>query len=161
MRIRSIAVLLGAAALCGFVALNWTVFSTPAPLQVGVATVQAPLGLVMLGLIGVIAGLFVANLVVLQAGVIMEARRYAKELKSQRELADQAESSRFTDLRELLVNEVGTLRAQAATHSDECAQRLKDVEHRLAERLDETARTLSAYVGEVDDKLDRLDRPAA
>jgi len=99
MPLRTVLLLVLLIAIALFAALNWSAFLTPTTLSLGVTQVQAPLGLIMLGLIAVITTLFLAYLVYLQTTVLMESRRHAKELQAQRELADQAEASRFTDLR--------------------------------------------------------------
>ncbi|MDE2397362.1 MAG: hypothetical protein KGM91_18160, partial [Burkholderiales bacterium] len=98
-------------------------------------------------------------IVLQQARLIVETRRSAKEVKSHRELADKAEASRFTELQETLLREVRRLDEQAAARSREVVGRLDALEKQLGQRFDEAARTLSACVGEVDDKLDRLQLP--
>jgi uncharacterized integral membrane protein len=85
-----------------FAALNWSAFLTPTTLSLGVAEVQAPLGLIMLALMAVMAALFLGYVVYLQSSMLLEARRHAKELQAQRELADHAEASRFSELRAYL-----------------------------------------------------------
>ena len=102
MPLRTIVLLIVFALVALFAALNWRAFLAPTTLSLGVAEVQAPLGLIMLALMAVMAALFLAYLVYLQSSVLIEARRHAKELQSQRELADQAEASRFTELRTYL-----------------------------------------------------------
>jgi len=83
-------------------ALNWTALSAPAPINLLVTQVQGPLGLVMLGLGAVMLALFVLQVVSLQASVLLQNRRQSRELTAQRELADKAEASRFTELRQVL-----------------------------------------------------------
>ena len=137
MNLRTYAIALLFALLAAFSLLNWVAFTTPTPLSLGFVDVQAPLGLIMLTFTALISGLFLVYIVYQQAGSLMEARRTAKELKLQRELADKAEASRFTELRSFLTSEMGTLR----------------------DKHEESTRTLSAYIGEVEDKLDRLITP--
>ena len=115
----------------------------------------------MLFITGCLIGLFLVYILFQQAGVILETRRYAKELKSHRELADNAEASRFTAMREFLETELRRLEAQRATETRELGARIETAERQLREMLGESTRTLSAYVGEVEDKLDRLLGPAA
>lgn len=152
MNLRTMAVVLLLVLLAGFTALNWVAFTTPTPLSLGFADVQAPLGLVMLTVCAVLAGVFLAYVALQQAGVILEARRMSKELKAQRELADRAEASRFTELRAYIADEL-------AQHG----ARVERLEGSLRERVAESERTLTAYLGEVEDKLDRLlpPRPGA
>jgi predicted deacetylase len=99
MPLRTVLLLVLLLAVALFAALNWSAFLAPTTLSLGVTEVQAPLGLILLGLIAFITALFLAYLVYLQTTVLMESRRHAKELQVQRELADQAEASRFTELR--------------------------------------------------------------
>ena len=99
MPLRTVLLLVVLAAIALFAALNWSAFLAPTTLTLGFAEVQAPLGLIMLGLVAVLTALFLAYLVYLQTTVLLESRRHAKELQAQRELADQAEASRFTELR--------------------------------------------------------------
>jgi hypothetical protein len=115
----------------------------------------------MLVITGLLSGLFLVYILFQQAGVILEARRYAKELKTHRELADKAEASRFTEMRSFLEGELRRLEAQGAAGTRELGARIEALERQLREMLGESTRTLSAYVGEVEDKLDRLLGPAA
>lgn len=156
MNFRALAIAAVVAALGLFALLNWPAFTAPTALNLGFAEVNAPLGLIMLVASGVLVALFLVYIVFQQAGVIMEARRYAKELKSHRELADTAEASRFTELRAFLDGELRKMQAQGAAATRELGARLERLELQLHEKLAESTRTLSAYVGEVDDKLDRL-----
>jgi uncharacterized integral membrane protein len=156
MPIRTLLLALVLIALAIFTIVNWQAFMTPTTLSLLVADVQAPLGLIMLVATGLMTALFLAYLVFQQAGVIFEARRYAKELQSQRELADRAEASRFTELRAFVEGELAQLRAQIQSGERGIEERLARVEQAIGERLAEATNTLSAYLGEVDDKLDRV-----
>jgi hypothetical protein len=89
----------------------------------------------------------------------METRRVTKELNVQRELADKAEASRFTEMRVFLEGELRKLEAQSAAATRELGARIAQFEQQLQDKLAESTRTLSAYVGEVDEKLDRLREP--
>lgn len=156
MNLRTLSIAAVLLALAVFALLNWAAFTAPTTLSLGFAEVQAPLGLIMLVVTGVVSGLFLVYIVFQQAGVIFEARRYAKELKSHRELADKAEASRFTELRAYLEGELAKLTTQIAAESSGSLARIDQLEQRLVERMEESTHSLSAYVGEVDDKLDRL-----
>ncbi|ABM96554.1 hypothetical protein [Methylibium petroleiphilum] len=156
MNLRALAIAAAVAALGLFALLNWPAITAPTLLTLGFAEVNAPLGLILLVASGVLVALFLVYIVFQQAGVIMEARRTAKELKSHRELADTAEASRFTELRAFLDGELRRMEAQGAATTRELGARIEQLERQLQEQLAESTRTLSAYVGEVDDKLDRL-----
>ena len=115
-------VVLGAVAL--FAALNWRVIMAPTTLSLGFAEVQAPLGLVLLVMLAVVSTLFLFYLVYLQTTVLLEHRRHARELETQRQLADQAEASRFTELRTLLEARLDQLENSLAASIGELADRL-------------------------------------
>lgn len=101
MNIRSVPIALALIALAGF-ALNRAAFTAPTTLSLGFAEVQAPLGLMMLIVTGVVSALFLFYIAFMLAGALMETRRSTKELNVQRDLAERAEASRFRDLRGLL-----------------------------------------------------------
>jgi uncharacterized integral membrane protein len=160
MNLRTTTVALALIALAVFALLNWGAFTAPTTLTLGFSELQAPLGLIMLGVTGLVSALFVIYIVFQQAGVIVEARRYAKELQAHRELADKAEASRFTDIRTFLEAELRRIEAQNDAVARESGARLELLEQRLQDKLAEATRTLSAYLGEIDDKLDRTLPPA-
>ena len=125
-------------ALVGLFALiNWSAFSALTPLSLGFTTVQAPLGLIMLGLVVFLCVLFTVWVISLQAGSLMDSRRQTKELQAQRDLADKAEASRFTELRTALMARL---------------DRLQD-ESRLA--LDQNGNSVAAHIGQLEDRLER------
>ena len=135
MKLRTLLPLLLLAALAAFAALNWSEFVRPTSLSLLLTTVQAPLGLIMLLLCALLLALFLVFVVVLQTSLIVEARRSARELQTQRELADQAEASRLTELR-------GVLEA-----------RLDSLEQKLSASIEQTGNTLAAYIGELEDRF--------
>lgn len=156
MNLRTVLIALAFIVLGVFTLLNWSAFVTPTTLSLGFADVQAPLGLVMLIVTGIVSGLFLVYILLQQAGVIMESRRATKELNAQRELADRAEASRFTEMRAFLDGELRKLEAQSAAQQRQTAERLEQLDARMHAQIGEMARTLSAYVGEVEDKIDRV-----
>lgn len=155
MNLRTVALVVAIAAVAGFTLLNWAAITTPSTLSLGFTAVQAPLGIVMLAISAALCALFVVYLLFQQAGALLEARRYAKEMAAQRELADRAEASRLTELRAALEAELRRLEAQGTAAAQAADARIDRLERALQDRIDESTRTLSAYVGEVEDKLDR------
>jgi hypothetical protein len=128
-------------------------------LSLGVAQVQAPLGLVVLAFTAVLGLLFIVHIVMQQAGAVAEGRLHAKELAAQRDLADRAEASRFSELRAYIDSELRRLETQAAEQRGAVLARVDALQGSLLAKVDEATRSLSAYVGVVDDKLDRLHPP--
>jgi uncharacterized integral membrane protein len=141
MQLRNVALLIVLGAVAVFAALNWRVIMAPTALSLGFAEVQAPLGLVLLGMLAVLTAIFLLYLVYLQTGVLLETRRHARELQAQRELADQAEASRFSELRTLLEAKIDQL------------------DRDLRASIEQSGNSLSAYIGELGDRLDK-NRPS-
>lgn len=154
MKVRAL-VLLGVLGLfLVFMILNWTTIMAPTTLNLGVSEVIAPLGLVMLGMIALLTALFLVFIVYLQTSVLFEARRHAKELQTNRELADKAEASRFTELRQFMDAEI---QKQAATQADLKSALLSKVDVLNADinqAIIQSGNSLSAYIGELEDRLE-------
>ena len=131
MRLRSMLLLFILAVIGLFTALNWGVFLTNTTLSMGVATLQAPLGLIMLGLLVGVVVFFLVYVLYLQSTVMFDARRHAKELQSNRELADKAEASRFTELRAFLDAGLKQRAQQEAATQQALMARLDALEDRL------------------------------
>ena len=142
-----------------FALINWTAFAALTPLSLGYTTVQAPLGLIMLGVLVFFAVLFMVWAFSMQASVMMETRRYARELQVQRDLVERAETSRFTELRNYL-----SLEQQRMTQADDdmrsaLLMRMNRMEAELRARLDQTANSLSATIGALEGRIEHHQLP--
>ncbi|MBO9648769.1 MAG: LapA family protein [Variovorax sp.] len=113
-------------------ALNWALLAAPTAISLGLTEVHAPLGLIMLGLTAVMAVFFFAYVIFLQGSILFETRRHTKEMQSQRELADKAEASRFTELRGFLQAQESAQTARHAERHDALLARIGQLEDRLA-----------------------------
>lgn len=134
MSLRSLLLLLVCAAIVTFVGVNWGAMTAPTDLNLLFTDIRAPLGLVLLGLMALLSAVFVGLVAYTQGTVLMETRRHAKELSAQRELADKAEASRFTDLRAQLDKEVTRLTEAMKAQSQELLSRVDRAEMGLRER---------------------------
>ena len=114
-----------------FALINWTAFSAPTTLSLGVTTVEAPIGLIMLGLLLLLCIAFSAWAMTLQGQALMDARRLGKDLHAQRELADKAEASRFTELRTHLDGAIASLQRSIEQQGNSVAASLGELEDRL------------------------------
>ncbi len=74
----------------------------PAPIDLLVARIDAPFGLVMLGLTGLLVALFFIATLRNQIGALLENRRLLKEVQRVQSLADAAEASRVAALQQLI-----------------------------------------------------------
>ena len=134
MSLRTLFFLLVCAAIAAFVGVNWTEMNRPTELSLVFAHVTAPLGLVLVGLMVLLFLVFVGVMAFTQGTVLMETRRHARELAAQRELADKAEASRFTDLRAHLDREVTRLSESIANNTRETLSRVDRAEMGLRDR---------------------------
>lgn len=131
MKFRTLLIVLALAALAAFVAANWGAFLAPTTLSLGVTTIDAPLGLVMLILLGALTLAFVAFTAYMQTSAVRESRRNAREVQSQRELADRAEASRFTELRGFLESQLQQMKAREDANRASVLDRLDRMEKNL------------------------------
>jgi hypothetical protein len=98
---------------------------------------------------------FLASTLYMQSKNLLETRQYARELNTQRELADKAEASRFTELRSYL--EVQALAAQhrEAAAATVLAERFAQQQQALLARLEQSDNSMAAYMGQLEDRLER------
>jgi uncharacterized membrane protein len=160
MKARSLFLLLVVVAVSAFASLNWDAFTASTKLSLGFTDIQAPIGLIMLGVLAFVSALFLVFMLFVQASALFDARRHARALQANRELADQAEASRFTELREYLALE---LKRQASLDAESRAAvlaRLDQLEHELKSALEQSDNTLTASIGEMEDRLERGARGA-
>ena len=155
MRIRTIFLIVGIVLVAAFAALNVDEFTRTSVLSLGFTTIQVPLGLVMLVLLAAAILIFLGSTLYMQSTNLIETRNYARELHTQRDLADKAEASRFTELRHYL--EMQTLAAQnrEVAASTVLTERLGQIQAALMSRLDQSDNTSAAYMGQLEGRLER------
>lgn len=96
----------GAAAIVvAFAALNWSTLMAPAPLDLLIMQIQAPLGVVLLGLTAGLVALFFIAYLGNQIGSLLETRKLLKEIQRVQDLADKSESSRLENIHQLIATE--------------------------------------------------------
>lgn len=134
---RALAFFLILALVAFFALLNWDAFAALSTLKLGVTTVQAPLGLIMLGLVVFLCVLFTVWVITMQASALATARRQTKELQAQRDLADRAEASRFTELRAELISRLDQMQAETRA------------------AFEHNGNTFAAHFGQLEDRFER------
>ena len=139
-----------------FAALNWTVFTTPTPLHFVVTRMEVPLGVIMLAVTAGVTVLYVLFLAWLETAALLESRRHARELQAQRQLADNAEGSRYADLKEMLERELNEVRDAIDGVSRTVGARLDQLGAELRGDIERAGNTLAAYIGELEDRLGRV-----
>ncbi len=155
MTLRSLLFLIVFGALVAFVLVNWQVLNAPTTLSLAFTEVQAPLGLVMLAFIVLVTVLLLAYIVYLQMSGLLETRRHGKELQVQRDLADQAESSRFTELRSYLESRFSRSDDRRDEVERAVQARLDALESQLKASVELQGNALSAALAELADRYDR------
>src|SRR5205814_7682456 len=88
MRFRTLFLFLVLAVTALFALLNWSAFTAPTTLSLVFGTVEAPLGLIMLGVVFVLGVMCLAYLIYVQGSALVESRRHSKTLQAHRGLAE-------------------------------------------------------------------------
>jgi uncharacterized integral membrane protein len=154
MSTRTLFLLLVAALLALFTILNWQAFTTSTTLWLLFARVQAPLGLVMLGICGLLTVLFLLYVAYVQTTAILEARRYARELQAQRQVADGAEASRIAELRGVVDAGVRSLEERITQSQSAAQSALGQLAIELRAAIEQSGTILTSYIGEMEDRLE-------
>ena len=103
--------------------------------------------------------LFTVWAISLQASVLRDTREHTKALQAQRELADKAEASRFSELRSHLTTELQRVSQIATDGHGELLNRMSHMEGALRLTLEQTSNAVAASIGEFEDRLERGDLP--
>ena len=130
MRFRTLFLFLVLALTGAFALVNWSAFTAPTTLSLVFGTVTAPLGLIMLGVVFVLGAMALAYAMFVQGTALLDSRRHARELQVQRDLVDNAETSRFTELHRFVGDQLRRIeqlhtetRAQLLARLDQLEQR--------------------------------------
>lgn len=154
MRARTILLVVAILLVAGFAALNWAEIVRPTPLSFGLMVTTAPLGLILLGLLGLTLVLFLASTAAMRTASLMEYRQHQKTLEAQRELADKAEASRFIELREHMDNRLRELREHEAVTASEFDKAMVQNRRELQAQMEQMNRMLAARLNEMEQRLD-------
>ena len=142
-----------------FALLNWPAFTAPTTLSLGFGTIEAPIGLLMLGVVFLLGAMALAQVIYVQGMALADARRQAKELQAQRELAETAEVSRFTELRSFVDGELMKMARASNDTKTALLTRLDQMEQRTHVQLQETANTLYAHMGQIEERIEHPGAP--
>ncbi|WP_337845983.1 DNA cytosine methyltransferase [Thermus sp.] len=132
-----------------FTWLNWGEITRPAVLSLGLTRVEAPLGVVLVVALFLVTLLYLLFTIGLETAALLEVKRYARELLHYKKLAEDAEGSRYTELKRYLETELAQLKEAEK-------EEIRALEARLVEILEKHGNTLAAYIGELEDQLLRL-----
>lgn len=88
-----------------FSGLNWTALTMPTSLNLLVVQIDAPVGIILLGLTAVFVALFFIATLYSRISTLMESRRMLKELQRVQDVADKAETSRMENMYQMIATE--------------------------------------------------------
>lgn len=153
MRARMIFLLLAILLVSGFVALNWGEVLRPQPLSFGWTVTEAPLGLILLGLLLAAVAAFITSSAVQQTQYLLESRQHTKELQAQRDLADKAEASRFTDLRQHIDAQLRDRREGEAIVAVEVEKTLTAYQRETRAQLEQLGKSIAFQMAELEARI--------
>jgi uncharacterized integral membrane protein len=110
MTIRGFVYTLVALLVAAFTLANWSVIIQATTLNLLVARIDAPLGIVMLLAILVVMAIGLVLLETQRLGWNRQQQTLQRNLDRQRQLAEEAEASRLAELRTLLEDETASIR---------------------------------------------------
>jgi uncharacterized integral membrane protein len=131
MKLRPLLLLLVTILVSAFAFLNFSAFVQPTSLSLGFTHVEAPLGLSLLAFTVILAVVLLGYADHLRKSALREAGIHAKELRQQRQLAEQAESSRFHELHQFLREEFKQRSEDETAFREALNARLDTLESRL------------------------------
>lgn len=156
MNVRTLIVVLVLGLIFLFAGLNWAAFTAPTTLNLLFTRVEAPLGLVMLGVVLFLTLLYILFSLGVEASALLEIRRYARELYQVRKRLEDEEESRFTKLKRYLEEAFARVEEGHAKIEQAVNTRADGLEKRI-EVLDEAIKARAETAkGEVKEEFERL-----
>jgi hypothetical protein len=153
MRTRTILLVVAILLVAGFAALNWSEVVRSSPLSFGMAVMDAPLGLILLGLLFLTLLLFLGSAAAMRTQTLMDYRQQQKSLEVQRDLADKAEASRFTDLRASLDQHLRDMRERDAIAASEFDKAMLQSRREVQTQMEQMNRMIAARLNEIEQRL--------
>lgn len=90
-----------------FAGINWSLFARQDSINFIFSSIDAPLGVIMLGTVGVLSVLYMLIIGRLEVASMLEAHKSNKALEEARELALSKEKSRITELQHAISEQIG------------------------------------------------------
>lgn len=141
-----------------FAWLNIGAIMQPTDVNLGVTTINAPLGMILLAVIGTLAILFLVYMSAMQGRMFMESRNLHKELEAQRKVADQAEASRLAELKQAVLDEFATVQKRDDDDEFQLMGRVDRLEDGLRETFDGSdTQSLREFLADEIAKIEKRD----
>lgn len=162
MRTRTILLVAAILVVAGFAALNWSEITRTSPLLFGPIVAEAPLGAILLALLGLTLVLFLASTAAMRTQSLIDYRQHQKTLEAQRELADKAEASRFIELRTYMDEHLRRLGERDTLATSEFDQAMLQNRREMQQQMEQMNRMLAARLNELEHRLEsRFERMGA
>jgi hypothetical protein len=157
MRARLVFIILAALVVGAIAALNWPEVTRTSHLNFGVVMADAPLGAIMFGAFLLTLVAFLVSSAIMESRNLLHWNRHSRELQAQRDLAERAEASRFTDLRQHIDTTLRESRQRDAMAGTEFEKSMLQSHRELRMNLENMNRSLMARLSELEARLG--DRP--
>ncbi|HUU35233.1 MAG TPA: LapA family protein, partial [Vicinamibacterales bacterium] len=102
MRLRNVGVLFLLLLLVIFSVANWVTIATPTRLNLLVADVEAPLGLLMLIAVGFLTVLYALLLVIVERRLLRESARLSREIEEERKRGSETQGTETRQLAQMV-----------------------------------------------------------
>lgn len=157
MTVRTVVLVLLSIFAAIFLILNWEGITAPVPVNLLFKSTEAPLGLILLVVLGVLWCVGIVWALMQQASTLVEIRRAYKEANANKNLADHAETSRieqvktsiegeFKSLETKLLEAVQANQATTTKSSTDTEARLAALE-KAVDRFEKTVAMMADKVG--------------
>src|SRR3569832_188448 len=153
MRGRIAFIVLAVLVVAGIAALNWPEFTRPEPLSFGVLTATVPIGLTMLVLMAIVLTVFLVSTAIQESRYLLDHRRHSRALQAQRELAENAEASRFTDLRQQLDAHIRESRHRDSVVATEFEKRMMQSHAELRAHMERMHQMIANHLDEIESRI--------
>lgn len=135
MSIRTVVILFLCVLSAVFLAVNWSGIVAPVPVNLLYTQVEAPLGLILFVILGILLIGCVLWSLMQQAAVLVDIRKAYKEARTNKRLAEDAEQSRIQASADTLTHEFSELSEQLTaalrTESEKTGKQLENVIEQL------------------------------
>lgn len=132
---------------------NWPEVTRTSQLTVGIVQTSLPLGLILLSLLAITLAVFLVSAATQESRHLMEHRRNARALQAQRELAEKAEASRYTDLRQQLDTHLRETRQRETIVTTEFEKTVMQSQRELRAQIEQMNHMLSTRLADLESRL--------
>jgi biopolymer transport protein ExbB/TolQ len=155
MRARLVLLIVAILLVAGFAALNWPEITRSTPLNFGLFQMDGALGAILLAALAVSLLVFLISSAALRSRMLITENRYTRDLQTQRDLADKAEASRFTELRQHLDSHFRETRQREALAATEFEKSMMQSQRELRAQLEQLHHALVSRLGDLESRVER------